>query len=68
MKHDRADTTHEVYEHDCDKCLSRLSVVIPHQDEHEEIEEYHCPICQTEYTVRASNTPEVTVIGKNSSQ
>lgn len=68
MKYDRTDTSHEIYEHVCEKCLSRLRVVIPHQNEHDEPEEYRCPVCQTEYTVRASSSPEVTVIEKDASQ
>lgn len=68
MKRVSADTTHEIYEHDCDKCLSKLKVVIPHQGEHDEPEEYRCPVCQAEYTVRASSSPEVTVIEKDTSQ
>ncbi|MEA4822248.1 MAG: hypothetical protein VB122_08510 [Erysipelotrichales bacterium] len=68
MKHNHTDTNHEIYEHDCEKCSSRLRVVIPHQDEHDEAEEYYCPVCKSEYTVRASGSPEVTVIEKDSSQ
>lgn len=68
MKYDRTEINHEIYEHDCEKCLSRLRVIIPHQDGHDETEEYYCPVCKTEYTVRASGSPKFAVIEKNSSQ
>jgi len=58
------DTTHETFEQVCEKCSSKLEVIVPHQEGHEDTEEYYCPVCHAEYTVRASNTPEVNVLEK----
>ena len=56
------DTTHERIEQVCGKCFSKIEVIVPHQEHHDEPEEYYCPVCRTMYTVKASNTPEVRVI------
>ena len=58
-------TTYEKIEQVCDNCLSKLEVTIPHQEGHEDSEDYICPVCEARYSVRASNSPEVHVLIKN---
>lgn len=53
-------------EFQCD-CGAHLKVIITQQDGHNEQESYNCPHCQKEYSVRASMTPRVIVLGKESS-
>lgn len=46
----------------CSYCGAVYHVVVPGQKGHEELEEYYCPECYTQSRVRASNSPQVTLI------
>ena len=52
------------YDIECEVCKSLLRVEVTKQDGHNEPEEYSCPVCGNTRTIRASNTPSVTVLRK----
>lgn len=47
-------TTTEGHSQTCDYCGAEFSLTIPKQSGHNEREEYNCPECNKEYTVKAS--------------
>ena len=51
----------------CPKCGCTMSVTVMLQDGHNEIEEYCCPnkLCDSKFSVRACNTPDVKLIDFN---
>lgn len=54
------------FEQTC-SCGAVFRVQVPGQKGHEESEEYYCPECNTEYSYRASNSPQVTLISSGKS-
>lgn len=48
----------------CDYCGCVFRMENQLQDGHNEHEEYHCPECGKEYSIRASLSPRVTLITK----
>lgn len=57
----------ESFEQECSSCKSTFRVDLTKLEGHNEKEEYYCPVCNKEYTRRASNSPIVTLVQSSNS-